>query len=107
MSDTNFFQILESGSLVDLHTKFGGSNSKRRKKCHWDRTSVTDGFGQTVRPVCDAHACMSCMHACPNYGACDVALTLCGPMTAAECWMLPHDAYPAATMLETHRTLLN
>ena len=49
MSDTNFFQILESGSLVDLHTKFGGSNSKARKKCHWDRTSVADGFGQTVR----------------------------------------------------------
>ena len=34
MSDTIFFQILESGSLVDLHTKFGGSNSKGRKKCH-------------------------------------------------------------------------
>ena len=49
MSDTIFFQILESGSLVDLHTKFGGSNSKARKKCHWDRTSVADGFAQTVR----------------------------------------------------------
>ena len=35
MSDTIFFQILESGSLVDLHTKFGGSNSKGRKKCRW------------------------------------------------------------------------
>ena len=50
MSDTIFFQILESGSLVDLHTKFGGSNSKARKKCHWDRNSVADGSGQTVRP---------------------------------------------------------
>ena len=35
MTDTFFFEILESGSLVDLHTKFGGSNSKARKKCHW------------------------------------------------------------------------
>ena len=49
MSDTIFFQILESGSLVDLHTKFGGSNSKRRKKCHWGGCSVADGSGQTVR----------------------------------------------------------
>ena len=40
MSDTNFFQILESGSLVDLHTKFGGSNSKARKKCQSGGTSI-------------------------------------------------------------------
>ena len=49
MSDTIFFQILESGSLVDLHTKFGGSNSKARKNGHWGGTSVRRGFEQTVR----------------------------------------------------------
>ena len=51
MSDTIFFQILESGSLVDLHTKFGGSNSKGRKKCHCMGPDLCggDGFGQTVR----------------------------------------------------------
>ena len=44
-----FFQILESRSLVKLHTKFGGSDFKGRKNCHWEGCSMTDGSGQTVR----------------------------------------------------------
>ena len=82
MSDTIFFQILESGSLVDLHTKFGGSNSKRRKKCHWGGTSVADGFGQTVRLciyniyIYDMHGCAICRCYCENY------ITICNKATA-------------------------
>ena len=53
MSDTIFFQILESGSLVDLHTKFGGSNSKARKKCHWGGPLSDPDLGKPS--VCVAH----------------------------------------------------
>ena len=52
MSDTIFFQILESGSLVDLHTKFGGSNSKGRKKCHALGGGNTVLSTYTVRLCC-------------------------------------------------------
>ena len=61
MSDTIFFQILESGSLVDLHTKFGGSNSKRRKKCHWGAGGPLWRTDLGKPSVCDMHACT---HAC-------------------------------------------
>ena len=66
MSDTFFFQIFESGSLVDLHTKFGGSNSKGRKKCHALGGVLCGGRIWANRPSSVIYVCV-CVCVCRSY----------------------------------------